>query len=474
MAAMDPLHAAGHPDAPVDPHGLPPAPGYVQSLPREHGFEPLRVEGAIPHELRGTLYRVGPALFELFGRRYAHPFEADGAVTAVRFAVGRAQGAVRVVVGADLAEERRRGHPLYGSIAPWPRRLWNGLRARSKNAANTALLAWQGELLALYEANRPTRIAPDDLATRGETDLGGVVHGGFSAHPHAVLARGALYNFGLRYGPRTHVDFFELPFRGSARLIGSRKLRRPVMLHDFVATERHLVLFVSPVEVDVARGLLGLGSFGGLFQWRPEHGTEVIVVPIDRPDDTVTFVTDASWQWHFAGGQERDGQIVLHRIHYDDFASFEQLGEGGRAGTGRLHRTVLDVARRRMRSEPLWDVPCEFPRVDERHPTPRHVFVMAQEAGRRAVARVDLEGGSPTRWLCGEGERPSEAVFVPRAASGEEGDGWLLTLVYDPSRHQSHVVVLDARNLGEGPVARAWFDHHVPMTFHGLWWPDDG
>ena len=432
----------------------------------------MRVEGSLPASLRGTLYRVGPGLFERFGRRYAHPFEADGAITAVRFGGGgSAEGAVRVIRSRELLEEDRRGRPLYGSIASWPRRLVNGLRLRSKNAANTALLEWDGELLALYEANRPTRVSPSDLSTLGETDLGGVVEGGFSAHPHVVSARGAIYNFGLRYGPRTFIDFFELPLGGRPRLLSSMKLRHPVMLHDFVATERHLVVLVSPVEVEIVRGLLGLGDFKGLFRWRPDHGTEVLVVPIDRPSEVLSFTADPSWQWHFAGGVERDGEIVCHRIRYDDFGTFDQLGEGKRGAGGRLHRTTVDAKRRTLRSEPVWDRACEFPRVDPRAAEPTQAFVMTLQGARRGVARVDLTTGAADQCLFAEGERPSEPIFVPSAASGPEADGHLLTLVYDPKTHRSHVAVLDAQRLDAGPVARACFDHHVPMTFHGLWWP---
>jgi hypothetical protein len=40
----------------------------LRDLPREHGFEPLRVEGTIPADLVGTLYRVGPSLFSSWCR----------------------------------------------------------------------------------------------------------------------------------------------------------------------------------------------------------------------------------------------------------------------------------------------------------------------------------------------------------------------------------------------------------------------
>ena len=62
---------------------------------REHGFEPLELEGTLPAELRGTLYRNGPGQFGQFGTRYSHPFEGDGAITAIRIENGRALGASR-------------------------------------------------------------------------------------------------------------------------------------------------------------------------------------------------------------------------------------------------------------------------------------------------------------------------------------------------------------------------------------------
>ena len=145
---------------------------WTRDLPREHGFEPLRVEGVLPADLAGTLYRNGPGQFGQFGGRYAHPFEADGAGTAIRIAGGKAQGASRVHASAGLLEERAAGRLLHGTTASWPRRVSDALRGRVKNTANTSVMVWQGRVLALMEAAKPTEIDPGDLTTIGETDLG--------------------------------------------------------------------------------------------------------------------------------------------------------------------------------------------------------------------------------------------------------------------------------------------------------------
>jgi carotenoid cleavage dioxygenase len=45
----------------------------------------------------------------------------------------------------------------------------------------------------------------------------------------------------------------------------------------------------------------------------------------------------------------------------------------------------------------------------------------------------------------------------------------LLAYVFDANRGASHMVVLDAQNLADGPLAKAMLDHRVPYGFHGNW-----
>ena len=124
--------------------------GAFRDLPRERGFEPLRVEGTIPGELRGTLVRCGPALMSSFGRSYRHLFDGDGAVTAVRLDNRGAHGAVRIVDTPGLVAERHAGralYPAYGTLPPGPAQPL----PRPKHAANISMLSL-GELLRVMPA----------------------------------------------------------------------------------------------------------------------------------------------------------------------------------------------------------------------------------------------------------------------------------------------------------------------------------
>lgn len=443
----------------------------LRSLEREHGFEPLAIEGRIPDDLEGTLYRVGPGLFDSVGVPVSHLFEADGAVTAVRFGGGTAHAQTRIVESRGLAAERRAGVPLYGPRASYPRRLLASFRGEMKNTANTAPLLHQGRLFAMMEAALPTELDPETLATIGETDLGGALKRSFSAHPHRVTARRATYNFGVRYGRETKLDLYELPDEGPARTLASLRLERAVMLHDFIATDRHLVFLVSPFEVVLARAILQFGDFTQLFRFRPEHGTEVLVVPIDTPDAPIRFRVPAFYQWHFANAFEDGDSIAVDFVRFDDASSFLEIGFEKALG-GELVRARISPRRHELTFERRLPGMTEFPSIDPRHAGSRHriVFTTSESPTTRGIARHDLEDGTTRSYLEGPHTFHAEPVFVPRA-NGPEGSGYLVGTILDARRGRTCVAVFDAEHLEDGPLGRAWFDGARPITFHGAFLP---
>ncbi len=464
----------------------------LRDLPREHGFEPLRLEGTLPAGLNGTLYRTGPSLFSIFGKPYGHLFDGDGAVTAVRFENGRALGAAKLVQSEGLVKERSAGRQLYGGYGTTMPGLKRFLplppKSRIKNPANTSILVWGERVFGLNEGGLPTEIAPSDLATLGEKDLGMVVES-FSAHPHWVPSRRAIYNFGLRYGRKTVLDIYELDNLGRGRKFPEVPIERTTMIHDFIATEKHLVFFSPPIYFNPLRLLFGVDTLSSAMRWKPELGTEVIVVPIDDPQHWTCFTIDPFFQWHFLNAYERGNEIVVDVVRFPNFDSNKWFGALIKPHpmssyvAGELWRVTLDLSLRRATNQPLWSHPCEFPRVAPSVDSTRHTIgwlaAYSSAAGKlvdrlpEAVAKVEVETGQASLWLSGLGV-VSEPIFVPRPGSGAaqaEDDGWVLALVYDPTSDASNVTVLDARDLSAGPLARVWFDHHLPPTFHGTFAP---
>ncbi|MCY1033747.1 carotenoid oxygenase family protein [Corallococcus sp. BB11-1] len=459
-----------------------PAPGWhraFRTLPRQHGFEPLRVEGQVPEGLRGSLYRVGPWTFEVHGQPYQHWFDGDGGMLGVRFGPEGVTGAARLLDTPGMVAERAAKAPRYGAYGT-PTPLWHKLRNAQKNSANTSVMAWNGKLYALFEADKPVEVSMDDLSTVGESDLEGVVVGSFSAHPHRVPSRKTSYNFGIQYGRETTAELYALPDGGKARRMGAVTLPGATMVHDFIATDRYLVFFLAPLRLNIFRMLLRLGSYSDNLRWKPDAGTQVLVVPIDDVAHPVRIPAEAFYLWHFANAHEQGDTLVVDYVHYPDFTTNQWLGDLMRGGTelearGRLHRAMVDVKAGTFRTERLSDVSCEFPRVapgvvGRAHQTLYLGGHSTQEARRGlfdSVMRYDVGTGRMTQAVMGEGQYPSEPVFVPRPGASAEDDGWVLTQVYDAKADASHVAVLDARRLEDGPVARCHFDHALPPTFHG-------
>jgi len=63
----------------------------------------------------------------------------------------------------------------------------------------------------------------------------------------------------------------------------------------------------------------------------------------------------------------------------------------------------------------------------------------------------------------------SEPMFVPRNAAAAEGEGYVLTCVYDIPSNTSALCVFDAQAISAGPIGRAKVSHRVPVSFHGTW-----
>lgn len=464
----------------VEAPARPSASRAFQNVEREHGFTPLRVDGRLPADLRGTLYRNGPGVFTLFGRRYQHWFDGDGVITAVRFDGRGAAGAIRFLDTPGRAEEQRRGRMLHGSFGtPTRRPIGDFLLNRRKNPANTSVMEYRGRLFALCEAGRPLEFSAEDLATIGEEDLGGALLQTFSAHPHAASGRRALYNFGVRYGRDTLLDVYELPLAGAARRLTTVKLAGATLIHDCAVTERHLVFFAAPLRMRKLAVLLGLTSYSEGLDWRPEEGTEVIVVPLDAPERAARFTVEPFFNYHFANAFEQNGSVVVDYVAYPDFAIDLWVrdllrGEERRELKASLRRAVIEPERRAMRVEVRAEPAGEFPVVrPDAIARPCEAVVMAGHSSRAAsrgmvdvLMRVDMGTGKAEAIDFGRGCYPSEGLY----AITESGE-YLLTLVYDAAAHTSHVAVIDARRFGEGPIARAHFDHHVPFTFHGIWSP---
>ena len=122
---------------------------------------------------------------------------------------------------------------------------------------------------------------------------------------------------------------------------------------------------------------------------------------------------------------------------------------------------------------------CEYPRIDERFSgrNYRHGYLAciggpgSDDIFHRGIGHFDHATGQMQIYPAGPHRAVAEPVFVPRSRDPAEGEGYLLTNIFDEDRNASHLAIFDAQRVEQGPIARAHLDRRVPVGFHGYWKP---
>jgi len=143
---------------------------------------------------------------------------------------------------------------------------------------------------------------------------------------------------------------------------------------------------------------------------------------------------------------------------------------------GELYEFAIDLRRNTVERRKADSCSCEFPTINySTNGKPyRFAYLMAAESGRPAVPyqeiiKWDRERRERQVWSArSEGGVLGEPVFVPRPNSGSaaEDDGWVIAQMYLTRQHRTQYVVLDARQLARGPIARVQLREHLPYGFH--------
>lgn len=465
--------------------------GGYESLKEEFDYEIDDVEGEIPEELQGTLFRNGPGLFERDGQRVHHPFDGDGMICSIAFANGRAHFRNRYVRTQGFVEEEKAGKFLYrgvfGTQKPggW---LANAFDFKLKNIANTQVIYWGGKLLALWEAAEPHRLNPHTLETLGLDYLEGVLKPGdaFAAHPR--IDKDRLVNFSIKPGLSTTITIYELNQTGKVVEKHAHSVPGFAFIHDFAITPNYCIFFQNPVNFNPLPFLLGWQGAGECVKFRPGEPTQVIVIHRNGKQKAQIFSAESGFVFHHANAFEQDNKIYIDSVCYESLPTVEpghdyRQTDFEALSPGQLWRFEVNLETKIVEHQLLENRCCEFPFV---HPTKvgqpyRYLYLGAAHAAQgnaplQAIIKIDLISGERQLWSAAPQGFVSEPIFVPRnsieSSSLSEDDGWVLSVVYDAAYHRSDVVILDACNLNKGPVAKLHLKHHVPYGLHGSFAPE--
>jgi carotenoid cleavage dioxygenase-like enzyme len=468
--------------------------GLNTPLGEEYEVPDLAIEGRIPDEVEGVFFRAVPdPAFPPYMEDGAAVLSGDGMVSAIRIDGGKASIASRYVQTERHKAEVAAGRALFGKYRnPFTDR--PEAAGIDRTVANTTPVWHAGRLLMSKEDGRPYRVNPRTLETMGRYDFGGKLKSQtVTAHVRIDPETSELFFYGYeadglastkvayciadRHGTLVREQWFDVPYCS--------------MMHDFAITKNYTLFPVYPTTCDAQRVKAG----GDHWVHETDRDSWVGVMP--------RYGSVAEMRWfrgpkgvscyHMMNAfEEADG-----RIQFDQCLSsvnafpFIQRASGlnispGESG-GRLERWTIDLRPGSDRvTETVIGPPGDFPVIPasaQGRPY-AHAWMLTMNpqlhgppvaggpvgAMFNLLLRLDFAGKPQQALALPPGHCFNEPVHVPSAKEGHEG--WLLAVVdcqTGPSEFKHALWILDAGNVGAGPVAKVAIPHRLRPQVHGWW-----
>jgi carotenoid cleavage dioxygenase-like enzyme len=449
--------------------------GLMAPVDDERNDTDLEVVGELPDALRGMFTRNGPNPQYPPTDAY-HPFDGDGMVHTVYFEGGKARYRNRYIESAGLLAERKRGRSCFGSISkfrmPEPDVLAEV--GGMKNNANTHFVRHANRYLALMEAGPPTELSRE-LETIGVYDFGGKLKGPMTAHPKIDPKTGEMLFFGYSPIP-PYLQYHVADADGKLVHSVEIDLETPVMMHDFAVTENYALFVDAPAVFDVAAMMNGQPGI----RWEPERGTRIGVLPRrGTQKDIRWFDISSAYVVHFFNAFDDGNMVEIYGPAFDEMPGGLQFDNPVQTQEPIPTHWSIDMASGTVKHEQFDDRSGEFPRINDDYAAHKNRFMYNSRArdwefgfNFNGVIKYDMESGKTQEFYYDDSQVSGEHVFAPDPGGKAEDDGWLMTVVSDRGTEQSELVILDARALADGPVARIQMPRRVPIGFHANWLPD--
>ncbi len=313
--------------------------GYGQgfaALEREIELDALPVTGDFPAWLDGTLVRNGPARFELGRQTLRHWFDGLAMLHRFSFHEGAVSYANRYLRSPDYTYATEHGTLGYSQFATDPcRSLFKRVTSMfspqfGHNASvNVSMIA--DRFVAWTETPLPVEFDPRTLHTLGVFDFDDDWDAlTTTPHPHTDPASGDALNNTVKFGAASAYKVYRIPAGARRRVpLATLSVKEPAYMHSFSQTARYVVLAAYPFVVNpldlVFNGVVKGVSFAENLRWKPEQPTTFIV--IDKGDGAVVgrYPCEPFFSFHHVNAFERDGEIVLDLLAYQDASVVQKL-----------------------------------------------------------------------------------------------------------------------------------------------------
>ena len=421
----------------------------------------LQVRGKIPPELNGMYVRNGSNPQNSIS---PHWFLGDGMVHGVVIENGRAVSYKNRYVQTELY---KRGisfdQTIDSGLAP----------GGAAGTSNVSTYFHGGKLLSLGEIGAAFELDPKTLDTIGLETFGGAIPNSMTAHPKIDPETGNLHCFGYWF-VAPHITYWEISPSGEILNRAEIHTEKPTLVHSFAITDREVVFWEGPVVFDIANAIENPMD---AFQWTPEYGARIGILSFGASGDTIRWVDmpEPCFVFHETNAFRDPDNDDL--IHIDVHRLEEAFGSTDlSSGEDTIHRWTVNTAGEELTfSEQIisynnWDLP----QIDRRYIGRPYqhswhaVFVDHPDSVQLGgIAYMNNRTGEGKLWEPPSHIHAAEAIFVP--AGPAEGDGYILSFLYNSRKNSSTLAIFEAMDHTRGPIAEIDLRNRVPYGFHGTW-----
>jgi carotenoid cleavage dioxygenase-like enzyme len=471
----------------------------------ELSHAPIEVEGEIPADFSGVYLRNGTnTQFETINSRM-HMFNGAGMLHQIQVKDGAATYSNTYVRTPRFKIEKEHGgsvYPEFGDLAgagkPGLFRLVLDLLKKrfgviprletlENSSATTAIQYHHGKLYALQETGYP--FALDVSGRDGRMVLSGDGHWDdfsgklttpFTAHPKIDSQTGDWHTFSTDL--MTGKLHYTVVAQGALERQTPLNEQKPAMafLHDYFLTENYVIFPDLSLRFD-SKNLMS--EFRSPFYFDPDYKMRFGVVKRDHKEgDPITwFTTDQPGHiWHTINGWEEpreDGgtDIVLFAPVYPSYPStvpiHTPLEPHAKLHTYRLNVDSGEVTEQCCLNEHFYERPSFNTAYLGKKS--RYAYLLDEERSGgimgKGVMKYDLIDRCDVKYFDYGDYVGGEALFVPKAQSEAEDDGYLVDILMSESG--ACMLIIDAGSMTE--LARLHLPQRVPYGVHACFLNDE-
>lgn len=466
------------------------------SLNSEVEIDNLPVEGEIPRWLNGSLFRNGPAKFEIGQASYNHWFDGQAMVHRYSFNEGRIAYCNRFLRTSPYTQMISTGQLSSGFETVQPTSVGSrilkmtlemiGYKTGQTYNTNVSIIHLAGKFMALTEQPVPTVFDPLTLETQEAFYFKDNLFGHLSCgHPQYDHRSQEYINYLTCFGPINTYNLYRIKATSSQRrLIARLPVREPCYMHSFALTENFIILVEFPLVIKPLAALLGGKAPMQCLSWKPQRGTNFLVISKHSGKLIARFQSEAFFAFHHINAYEQGDEIfidiaasaqpdLMYKSYLKKLRAATQSEDHPLAEYRRYRLSLRKTSRcTEVDYELLSDHLIEMTNINQAVYSSRYyryAYAVSHNCNWPTLVgqllKIDIHSRSAKGWF-EPNTYPGEPIFVAAPDATVEDDGVLLSVVLDAVKEQSFLLVLEASSFKE--LGRAYLPHHIPLEFHGL------